>query len=216
MSRTHIVVLPGGGYHRHADHEGEPVVAWLQSLGIDASVFLYPVLTHHPAPLDAVRGEIARIREAGAEKVGVIGFSAGGHAAGMACFAPAGGSPEGVADLAILCYPVVSMVAPSHAGSRDNLLGPDSSDELRRETSLELLVGPDAPPTFLWHTVDDAVVDVVPVYTLASALATAGVPHAVHVYPSGVHGLGLAEGSGLPEQWTGEAAAWLRDLGWAR
>jgi acetyl esterase/lipase len=233
MTRSHIVVLPGGGYGMLADHEGEPVAQWLRGLGVEASVFAYPVLTRHPGPVRAVRDEIRRLRAAGADRVGVLGFSAGGHAAGMAALAPdagvgadggagagtergadAGADERGAADLAVLCYPVVSMVTPSHGGSRVNLLGASPSEELMRATSLELLVTPVSPPVFLWHTDDDESVDVVPVYRLAEALAVAGVPHAVHVYPSGPHGLGLAGGSGLPARWTDEAAAWLRDAGW--
>ncbi|GLK18773.1 alpha/beta hydrolase [Herbiconiux flava] len=215
MPENHVIVLPGGGYRMLADHEGEPVAEWLRGVGVASSVFRYPVLTEHPGPLEAVRAEIRRVRAAGASRVGVLGFSAGGHAAGLAALAPEEGEPGGVADLAILCYPVVSMVAPSHSGSRDVLLGEHPSEQLRQATSLELLVTPASPPVFVWHTADDEAVDVRPVYDLARALATAGVPHAVHVHPSGAHGLGLAEGSGLPSRWPDEAAAWLRDLGWA-
>jgi acetyl esterase/lipase len=211
--RRHILVLPGGGYGMHAPHEGAPVVEWLRSLGLEASVFLYPVHTRHPLPTEAIRAEIRRLRAEGVDQVGVLGFSAGGHAAGMAALAPAGDADD-VADLAVLCYPVVSMVMPGHEGSRLNLLGADAADSLRRETSLELLVTPDAPPIFVWHTSDDASVPVAPVYRLGEALHGAGVLHAIHVYPSGVHGLGLAAGSGLPELWTAECSAWLADQGW--
>lgn len=70
------------------------------------------------------------------------------------------------------------------------------------------------PPTFLWHTADDALVPVEHAYLLGAALARHGVPHALHIYPSGAHGLGLASDSGIPERWTAECAAWLRGLGW--
>src|SRR5690606_19744753 len=96
----HVIVLPGGGYHRHAPHEGEPVAEWLRGLGFAASVFGYPVLTRHPAPLDAVRGEVRRVREAGSARVALIGFSAGGHAAGMAAYTP--GPPEERVDAVVL------------------------------------------------------------------------------------------------------------------
>src|SRR5690606_3289820 len=88
MEGDHIIVLPGGGYGRHAEHEAAPVAEWLASLGLAASVFRYPVLTPHPAVLDAVRGEVRRVRKAGARRVGVLGFSAGGHAAGHVALAP--------------------------------------------------------------------------------------------------------------------------------
>ncbi|NRG43023.1 prolyl oligopeptidase family serine peptidase [Rathayibacter sp. VKM Ac-2835] len=210
MARDHVLVLPGGGYITHTEHEAEPVAEWLRGLGVEASVYRHPLGTVHPAPLDAVRSEIARMRRAGAARVGVLGFSAGGHAAGLAALAPGAGA----ADLAVLCYPVVSMVLPGHDGSRVALLGESATDQEREAVSLERLVTPRTPPMFLWHTADDATVPVAPVYRLAEALSAAAVTHSVHVYPSGIHGLGLAQGSGLPESWTTECAAWLRSLGW--
>ena len=76
---THMIVLPGGGYATHVAHEAEPIVGWLSGLGLPASVFRYPLLVRHPEPLLAVRGEIRRLRHGGAERIGLIGFSAGGH-----------------------------------------------------------------------------------------------------------------------------------------
>src|SRR5690606_28445845 len=141
-------------------------------LGLSASYFSYPVRTRHPAVLDAVRGEIRARRDAGAERIALVGFSAGGHAAGHAALA-AGASDRERVDLAILCYPVVSMMLPSHLQSRETLLGPDASLELRTSTSLDLLVTPDAPPFFVWHTAEDAVVPVQHSYLLGMALAAA-------------------------------------------
>lgn len=210
MDGLHLIVLPGGGYRRHAPHEGEPIAEWLRSLGYAASVFAYPVKTRHPGPLDAVRAEIRRVRAAGAERVGVIGFSAGGHAAGMAAYAP-GAIEEERVDVAILGYPVVSMMLDEHRGSREKLVGADATWEERRDTSIDLLVTASAPPTFVWHTADDAVVPVQHAYLLGMALAAEGVPHEVHVLPSGVHGLGLAEGEPAAV-WTELCASWLSRL----
>jgi acetyl esterase/lipase len=214
----HIVVLPGGGYRRHAPHEGEPVAEWLRGLGLQASVFEYPVKMRYPGPLQAVRAEVARVRDAGAARVGVLGFSAGGHAGAMAALAPAAATAAQRAseriDLVILGYPVVSMLLPTHAGSQQNLLGPDPSDALRTATSTDLLVTPDAPPFFVWHTAEDRVVPVQHSYLLGMALAAAGVKHALHVFPLGAHGLGLAEGSGGAARWTTVCAEWLREEGW--
>ena len=81
---THVIVLPGGGYADHAAHEGEPVVKWLKGLGLEASVFRYPLHVRHPIPLHALQAEIRRLRRDGVTRVGLIGFSAGGHLAGMA------------------------------------------------------------------------------------------------------------------------------------
>ena len=202
---THVIVLPGGGYHRHAPHEGEPVAAWLRTLGLEASVFEYPVLTRHPAVVHAVAAEVARMREAGATRVGLLGFSAGGHAAGQTAL-----TVDGV-DFAILGYPVVSMLLETHAGSRENLIGLDASPELRAATSLEKLVTASSPPFFVWHTADDAAVPVEHAYLLGQALAAKGVKHAVHVFQHGRHGLGLAEGTGA-EAWTALCALWLSEL----
>lgn len=213
MEGDHIIVLPGGGYGRHAEHEAAPVAEWLASLGLAASVFRYPVLTPHPAVLDAVRGEVRRVRKAGARRVGVLGFSAGGHAAGHVALAP-GGAPKERVDVAILGYPVVSMLLDTHAGSRKNLLGPAPSTHARAATSLDQLVVPGAPPFFIWHTAEDAVVPVQHAYLLGMALAAADVPHALHVFPRGRHGLGLARGEGDAERWTELCAAWLREEGW--
>jgi acetyl esterase/lipase len=201
----HVIVLPGGGYRRHAPHEGEPVAAWLRSLGLAASVFPYPVKSRHPAVLDAVHAEIDRVRDAGAGRVGLLGFSAGGHAAAHAA---------SHADLVILGYPVVSMLLDTHKGSRENLLGPRATPAERAATSVDLLVTASHPPFFIWHTADDALVPVQHSYLLAMALAAAGVPHELHVFPHGVHGLGLAEGSGLPARWTGLCEDWLRGEKW--
>ena len=210
---AHIIVLPGGGYGRHADHEGEPVAEWLRSLGLTASVLRYPVATRHPGPIDAVRARVAELRADGVERVGILGFSAGGHLAGHAAL-------TGLADAAILCYPVVSMQLPTHAGSRHHLLGRWATPWLRRALSVDRMVTPDAPPMFLWHTAEDAVVPVEHTYRLASALTAHAVPHEVHVYPRGRHGLGLVAGidggehAGAAVHWTRECADWLRGLGW--
>jgi acetyl esterase/lipase len=213
VTRDHVIILPGGGYAGHSPHEGEPVVEWLSGLGIEASVFAYPVKTRHPGPLEAVRAEVARVRDAGAARVGVLGFSAGGHAAAMAALAPGTAASERI-DLVILGYPVVSMLLPTHAGSRQNLLGPKPSDALRAANSADLLVTSAAPPFFIWHTAEDVAVPVQHSYLLGMALAAAGVRHALHVFPRGRHGLGLAEGSGGAARWTSVCEDWLREEGW--
>lgn len=209
----HIIVLPGGGYTDLSDEEAEPVAAWLSGLGLSSSVFRYPVQTRHPGPLDAVRAEVRRIRGEGHERVGLLGFSAGGHAAGHAALAPDAAADERV-DLAILCYPVVSMELPTHADSRRQLIGLDASPELRAATSLDRLVTESAPPFFIWHTAEDESVPVEHAYLLGTSLADHGIPHALHVFSRGRHGLNLAIGEGDAEQWTALCAAWLREEGW--
>jgi acetyl esterase/lipase len=213
MATAHVLVLPGGGYHGHAPHEDAPAVDWLRSLGLGASSFHYPVETRHPAPLDAIRAELRRLRAETDGPLGILGFSAGGHAAGMAAVAP-GGTAEDRPDFVIVGYPVVSMQTETHAGSRENLIGLDASPELRAATSVDRLVTADAPPFFVWHTGEDQGVPVEHSYLLGQALAAAGVPHALHVYPRGVHGIGMGVGTGLAEHWTRDAAEWLRENGW--
>ncbi|NVC25004.1 alpha/beta hydrolase [Kocuria salina] len=212
---THVIVLPGGGYAGHADNEAEPIARWLGELGLSTSVFRYPVHAMHPAPLEAVRAEIRRVRENGAERVALLGSSAGGHLAGQAALSAAPSAPERV-DAVMLCYPVVSMELETDKGSQRELLGPEPSPEARAATSLDRLVTATAPPFFIWHTADDSSVPVQHSYLLAQALARADIPHALHVFPSGTHGLGLAEASGEPEAWPGLCATWLFAMGWLR
>jgi acetyl esterase/lipase len=207
-SDTHVIVLPGGGYAQHADHEGEPVAQWLRWFGLSASVFLYPLRVRHPAPLDALRAEIRRLR-ATATRIGVIGFSAGGHLAGLAALSHAGDVDERV-DFAVLGYAITSMETATYRPARLILLGEDATPELRRATSLDALVTASAPPLFLWHTADDPYVPVDHTYRLAAALQARNVLHAVHVFTHGPHGLGLAQGTGEVAAWTDLAEWWIR------
>jgi len=207
--RALVFVLPGGGYEIHADHEAEPVAVWLESIGIAARVLRYPVApAHHPEALDYVRDYVAQARADFDGPIGVLGFSAGGHLAGLAAYLPAAAA-ESVPDFAILCYPVTSMGEGGHLVSRLNLLGPDFVDP--EQLSLAGLVGPSSPPTFLWHTADDEAVLVLDSIELAASLARAHRDFALYVFPEGVHGLGLARGSSAAE-WTSLCASWLNRL----
>jgi acetyl esterase/lipase len=210
VNGTHVIVLPGGGYAAHSENEAEPVAAWLESLGLDASVFRYPLHTRHPGPLEAVRAEIRRIREGGARQIGVVGFSAGGHLAGLAALAP-GGEARNSVDFVVLGYAITSMETETYRPARLILLGEDASPQLRRETSLDALVTPSAPPFFVWHTAEDPYVPPEHTYRLAAALAGKGVPHAVHVFAHGPHSLGLAEDAGEAALWTTLAALWISE-----
>jgi acetyl esterase/lipase len=210
VTGTHMIVLPGGGYAAHAPHEAEPVAAWLGELGVQASVFRYPLNVRHPVPLDALRAEIRQRRARGARRIGLIGFSAGGHLAGMAALA-SGAEPDQTVQFAVLGYPVTSMETETYRPSRLILLGADASPQLRRSASLDALVTPQSPPFFLWHTAEDSYVPPEHTYRLASALAASGVPHAVHVFAHGPHGLGLARNAGETATWTTLAAAWINE-----
>ncbi|MCO6003462.1 prolyl oligopeptidase family serine peptidase [Actinoallomurus purpureus] len=210
MTRTHMIVLPGGGYAAHAQHEAEPIADWLSGLGIQASVFRYPLNVRHPAPLVALRAEIRRRRASGADNIGLIGFSAGGHLAGLAALAP-GAEPADAVQFAVLGYAITSMETETYRPSRLILLGEDASSEARRSTSLDKLVTPQSPPFFVWHTAEDIYVPPEHSYRFAAALAANGVPHALHVFAHGPHSLGLAEGAGDTAVWTTLAASWLRE-----
>ena len=207
-ARTHMVVLPGGGYSAHAAHEAEPIVRWVTGLGVRASVFRYPLLVRHPAPMNALRAEIRRLRAGGAERIGLIGFSAGGHLAGLAALAPGGGADDTV-DFAVLGYAITSMETETYRPARMILLGEDATPQLRRETSLNTLVTESSPPFFLWHTAEDPYVPPEHTYRFAASLAAHAVPHTAHVFAHGPHSLGLARGSGGAAAWTGLAASWI-------
>lgn len=226
-----MVVCPGGGYGRHAPHEGEPVARWLASLGIAALVLDYRVAPHrHPASLrDGQRAvQLARHHAAGwgidPARIGMLGFSAGGHLAAAVGTFPDAADPDSddpVArqrsrpDLLALAYPVISFGERRHQGSTDNLLGPGATEAARDAVSLERLVEARTPSAFLWHTADDRSVPVEHSLLFASALGRHGVPFALHVYPHGRHGLGLAEDDPIVGTWRTLCAAWLagRDFG---
>ncbi|MEW1811298.1 alpha/beta hydrolase [Pseudarthrobacter phenanthrenivorans] len=225
--RPAVLVLPGGGYARQADHEAEPVAEWLASLGIHAFVLRYRVAPdRHPAPLTDAKEAMLHIRggqhglEVDRDRVGVLGFSAGGHlAATLATGAATGNAdldvPGAVPDLSVLCYPVASLTHETHQGSLANLLGDAPSPDLVQALSAELNVTPRTPPAFVWHTADDDAVPVGNSLNYASALIAAGVPAELHIFPEGRHGLGLAADKPGPAQWTGLCAAWLHRAGWA-
>jgi acetyl esterase/lipase len=209
-SSPHVIVLPGGGYAEHTAHEGEPIARWLGGLGVAASVFRYPLRVRHPAPLNALRAEIRRLREGGSRRIGVTRFSAGGHLAGLAALADGADADEAV-DFAVLGYAITSMETETYRPSRLILLGEDATPELRRATSLDALVSRSSPPFFLWHTAEDEYVPPEHTYRLAASLAAHDVPHAVHVFAHGPHGLGLANGAGDAGAWTALAASWLSE-----
>ncbi|MGE0101272.1 MAG: alpha/beta hydrolase [Blastocatellales bacterium] len=223
-----IVVCPGGGYQNLARHEGHNVALWLNSLGITAVVLKYRLAPkyHHPSMMLDVLRAIRFTRSKAEEwkidinRVGVMGFSAGGHLASTA----ATHWDEGQSDtgdgidrlssrpnLAILCYPVITMGPPSaHTGSRRNLIGENPSQELLDLMSNEKQVNSKTPPTFLFHTEDDKAVPVENSLLFAAALRKAGVPYELHIYEKGRHGVGLAQDNPALKSWPGLLADWLR------
>jgi acetyl esterase/lipase len=224
--RPAVLILPGGGYERQAGHEAEPVADWLASLGIHAYVLRYRVAPNrHPAPLADAKEALLGIRQGtqglavDGSRVGVLGFSAGGHLAATLSTAAVTGSasldvPAAVPDLSVLCYPVVSFQDEPHQGSVDNLLGAAPSEDLVRMMSADLQVTAATPPAFVWHTADDAAVAVHHSLAYTASLVRAGVPAELHVFPHGSHGLGLAGDAPGAKQWTTLCASWLGRMGW--
>ncbi len=224
-----VAVCPGGGYGGRAPHEAEPIARMLNAAGISAGVVHYRVSPHRgPVPqMDAMRAiRFARAHAAAwnilPDKIGILGFSAGGHlAASVAVHADHGdaGSADPVArlsarpDAAILCYPVISFGEWGHRGSRNNLLGPMPTAAQMEQFSLEKQVDSATPPTFLWHTADDAGVPVQNSLLFAQALASHRIPFELHVFPKGAHGLGLATDDPIVGQWPALCVKWLKSRG---
>lgn len=224
-----VIVCPGGGYARRANHEGEPVAQWLNSLGISAFVVHYRVAPYrHPNPLMDAQRAIRTVRSRANEwnidpnRVGILGFSAGGHVAGSAGTHYDAGRPDAEdpieressrPDLLVLCYAVISFGPYAHKGSLTNLLGESPDPSLVELMSHELQVTEDTPPTFLWHTADDASVPVENSLLFASALSRNRVPFELHVFESGRHGLGLAAEQHGVRAWTDVCASWLQQRG---
>lgn len=230
-----VVVCPGGGYGMLAPHEGEHYALWLNQQGIAALVLKYRLASngyHYPSMCyDVARAIRCARANAGkwkldANRIGVMGSSAGGHLSSWILTHFDEGQPDSDdlierqssrPDLGILCYPVISMSDEiGHAGCRDNLMGNDTSLELREQLSSELQVTPQTPPCFIWHTYEDAGVKVENSIEFAAALRKAGVVLELHIYEKGHHGLGLGSGEYDPAQWlpwTEECARWLREQG---
>jgi acetyl esterase/lipase len=227
--RAAMVICPGGAYRFHAPHEAEPVARWLQQLGIAALVLRYRVAPYrHPIPLLDIQRAIRVSRYRAPQwtidprRIGVMGFSAGGHVASMAGTHFDGGAPDSDdpierescrPDAVVLGYPVITFGELGHAESIANLLGGRASPRQRNELSSDLHVSESTPPTFLWHTADDAVVPVGNSLLFASALSQHAVPFALHVFDSGGHGLGLATEHARVRRWTALCASWLVTCG---
>lgn len=228
-----IIVCPGGGYSHLADHEGAPVAQWLNSIGITAFVLKYRLgpRYHHPAPMQDAARAIRTIRARAAEwkidpeRIGILGFSAGGHLASTIATHFDSGKPdasdpiERVSSrpaLAILIYPVITMGDKTHAGSKKSLLGDNPSPQLIALLSNEEQVTKDTPPTFLVHTMTDTAVPVENSQMFAAALRKAGVPFEFHLYERGPHGFGLGRDDPILSTWPARCADWLRIHGFAK
>lgn len=219
------VICPGGGYRTLAsDHEGKQVAEWLNSLGVSAFVLQYRVgpRYRHPAPLQDARRALRLLRSRAAEygiderRLGIVGFSAGGHLASTAGTQPddPAESVSARPDFMLLAYPVISLQASfTHRGSLTFLLGETPDPKLQEELSSERRVSSRTPPTFLFHTADDPTVPVANSLAFFAALRAESVPAELHVFEKGRHGVGLAQSDPALAAWPKLCEAWLRTRG---
>lgn len=223
-----VIVCPGGAYVMRADHEGEPIAQMLNANGISAFVLNYRVAPyHHPVELTDAKRAIRYVRfhaerfGIDPQKIGILGFSAGGHLTVTALEHFDYGNEDGDEidrvssrpDAGVLCYAVISLLNYAHTGSRDYLLGENADPDLVRQLSGECSVREDMPPVFLWHTAADDGVFVQNSLNMALALKQKNIPVELHIFPDGPHGLGLAQETPGANQWPGLLANWLHRIG---
>jgi acetyl esterase/lipase len=229
---TVVIVAPGGGYGALAmNHEGRQVANWLNAMGVTAFVLKYRLgpRYRHPVMLGDAQRAVRLVRSRAAEfgvqpdRVGLMGFSAGGHLVSTAATKFDAGNPSAAdpvdragsrPDFLILGYPVISMVQTfTHTGSVRNLLGESPSPELLRELSGELHVTAETPPTFLFHTTTDTGVPPENSIVFYQALVRNGVPAEMHLFATGPHGVGLALHDPALSYWPTLLANWMRERG---
>jgi acetyl esterase/lipase len=232
LSGTSVIVAPGGGYEMLADnHEGRQVANWFNAMGVTAFVLKYRLAPryHHPIELGDAQRAIRLVRsrakefEVSPDRIGMMGFSAGGHLASTAATHFDSGNPGAAEsidhassrpDFVILGYPVITFEGPyAHGGSRKNLLGDNPDPKLVQELSNELQVTPQTSPTFLFTTSEDTVVPPENSVNFYLALHKAGVPVEMHVFEKGPHGVGLDLGDPILSEWPVLLANWLRERG---
>jgi acetyl esterase/lipase len=227
-----VVVCPGGGYGNLAmNHEGRQVASYLNSLGIAAFVLRYRLgpRYHHPVELGDAQRAIRTLRSHATEwrldpaKIGILGFSAGGHLAMTAStmFDSENANATDVIDRAnsrpdfsILGYPVITLTeAWTHQGSKTNLIGANADPELAKKLSGETTVTKQTPPTFLFHTNADTSVPAENSVYYYLALRKSGIPAEMHIFEKGPHGVGLANDDAALSEWSKLLANWLRTRG---
>lgn len=229
-----FVVCPGGGYGGlAADHEGTQVAKWFNGIGVSAFVLHYRLGSqgyHFPTQLIDVQRAIRHVRANAQQygidpnRIGIIGFSAGGHLTSMAA-TMFDEKPEGMTndpvdqvsarpDVAAPTYPVISMIEDfGHKGSRKNLLGPNDNDELAKHVSTETRVTANTPPIFIFQTDEDSVVPAENATAFYLACRKNKVPAELHIYRPGPHGVGLYLGDPVLGTWSGHLRDWLRNQG---
>jgi acetyl esterase/lipase len=232
MPTAAVIVFPGGGYdHLAMNHEGRQIANWLNGAGITAFVVAYRLgpRYHHPVELEDAQRAIRTVRARAAEfgilpnKIGVMGFSAGGHLAsttethfdlGNAAAADPIERVSSRPDFAVLAYPVITMSAEyMHRGSRNHLIGENPPAELAREMSGELNVTAQAPPTFIFSSSTDTEVPPENSVAFYLALLKAGVPAELHIFEKAPHGVGLDLADPAMGEWSTLLLHWLRERG---
>jgi acetyl esterase/lipase len=227
---TAVVVCPGGGYGGLAiGHEGKEIAEWLTERGIAAFVLEYRLgpRYRHPAPLQDAQRAIRTVRSnakalgVNPGRIGIWGFSAGGHLASTAATKFDKGKaddPDPIErvscrpDFAILCYPVISLEKPhAHWGSRENLLGKSPGEKLVQSLCNHKQVTKETPPTFLFHTKTDGPVPVQNSEMFYEACQKAGVPAKLVLFDKGPHGVGLARKDPVLSKWPLQLEGWLRE-----
>jgi acetyl esterase/lipase len=230
---TAVVILPGGGYRNLAmNHEGRQVASYLNAAGIAAFVLKYRLgpRYHHPIEMGDAQRAVRMVRSHAGEwhidgaRIGVMGFSAGGHLAATVSthFDSGQAAADSVdrvdsrPDFAILGYPVISLTeAWTHQGSKTSLLGENPPADLARSLSGDLSVTPRTPPTFIFQTNADTAVPAENAVSYYPALRKAGVPAEMHIFENGPHGVGLALNDPALNQWPSLLLNWLRGRGLA-
>ena len=228
--RPLVLIFPGGAYAWRSDREAEPVALRLLSLGIQAAVVRYSVApARYPRALEEAAESVAYARTHAGEwlcdpnRIVVMGFSAGGHAAAQIGLRwhqlPQGRNCR--PDAMILAYPVITSGEYAHRQSIENLLG-EKYEQLKDEVSLEKYVRDDTPPAFLWHTREDGSVPPENSLLLAAELCSPDIAFELHIWQHGGHGMSLSSDQVYPEgdgnirpecqPWIEMAARWLREL----
>lgn len=229
---TAIVIAPGGSYGMLAsNHEGRQVAEYFNAMEVTAFVLKYRLgpRYHDPIELGDAQRALRWVRAHAAQygfrpdRVGMMGFSAGGHLASTAATHFDQGKPDAPdpmdrlscrPDFLVLGYPVITMIPPyAHEGSVTNLLGQNASAERRKQLSNELNVTAQTPPTFLLSTTEDTLVPPENTVEFYLALRKAGVPAEMHVFEKGPHGVGLDLEDPALGTWPMLLTNWLRERG---
>lgn len=226
-----VVVCPGGGYGGLAtSHEGMEIARWLNGQGIAAFICQYRVEPNrHPIPLEDAQQAIRVVRARAEEwnvdpgRIGILGFSAGGHLVSTVSTHFDSGDPEAedvVArqssrpDFSVLIYPVISLLPPfGHVGSGENLLGKNAGTELAESLQNDRNVTAETPPAFIVASTADTGVSAENSIVYYLALHRAGVPAEMHVYEPGPHGFGLGKNDPVLSTWPPLCIQWLRTRG---